>query len=176
MTIWTGEKVMSELGVSPEMVTRWRKTGVLRVAATVGSAKIYKEEDVDRLLRARQRPLAKDGVPDAWIVRLSDPGYDPKGDPTGRRIGWREHEPESHIEAATRLWRIANPEEQTGKALVVLVGAVIVRVWNITGGRTDPESGKAIFDVEEPTKEQEAAYLWRWLELGRGTGLQRWPQ
>ena len=170
MTIWTGQKLVDTLGVSPEMVTRWRRTGVLRVAAEVGTAKLYEAEDVARLVSAHANPVETSGVPAAWVVRLSDPAVD-----DGRKIGWREREPETHLDAATKLWRIANPEQQAGRALVVLVGNLAVRVWNITGGTIDPETGKAIFFVEEPTNEQRAAYADRWLDLGRGTGLQRWP-
>ncbi|GAA2843226.1 hypothetical protein [Leucobacter komagatae] len=174
MDLWTGTKIAQDLGVSGDQVTRWSATGVLRSIGEVGTAVIYKAQDVKRLSSAQRANLTvTDALPDAVLVRLGVPSEEPDG----RWMGWHESwDEEKKRDAARQYWRVKNPAARISSALVALVGPLVVGVWNIEDAAIDPTRRKTVFVLGEATPDQRKAYENHWIELSGQAPVRYWPK
>lgn len=172
----TGVQLTKELGVSKATLSLLTDCGVL-APRPLGTALLYDAGGVGRLRAARVNPVATD-APAAWIVRLSRPRMD-----DDRPIGWdeRREDPIVNENAARMYWRIKNPVEAEGEALVAVVGPLVVGTWRIVKGIRHEEYGRSEFQLAPPTDEQRKAYLGegdtlgRWIDLPSGPTVVHWP-
>lgn len=135
-----------------------------------GGAKASKPYRFDR---AVVDTLAEDLGPNspALIVRMGAPG-----ESNGRLIGWSEDYSDlEKRDAASRWWRVRDPESWVGLPLLATVAEWVVGTWCIVSAKKN-EFGYVEFELAES---EELAKLWRHkrLKIPNGaTGAIPWPR
>lgn len=171
MGYMTATEVAEALSISYRDLRKLNACGVLS-GERIGSVTAYDEEEVARL----GEPFRSEYIPSDEVrgiaVRMGTP--EPFEDPLWPErhwIGWHAQWPEERKRDAARgWWKIAPSNRRPGLPLVVLVGPVVVEVYDIRGDDTPRgvPGGVCRLAIGRATKEQKAEWERRIIRLGPG--------
>lgn len=165
----TATQVIEELDISHRDLRKLVACNVLR-GERVGAVTIY---DADRVREIASRKKIQPSVPPAAIaVRMSTPeSTDDPLWPTRKYTGWNDEWPDPFkVDAVRGWWRIAPPFRVPGTPLVVLVGPVVVAVYEVLDDDTPKNTpgGLCRLRIGPATPEQTKHYGDKLVRLGPG--------